>query len=311
MAKFEQIVNDARSSLSNTIDSGQVTLIVDNPVRFPSDGNFRIILETEVLLVTAISGSIFTVTRGAEGTTPAAHNAGVDVNSIITSASLKQRTADFIPLSTDEIIQNGNIQDSTGALAKAVDFTFFNQGGTTLVDLVNGSLRLESPVQTTLQLRGGRLIAPGTPYGVIMKFAASYYGDDGANNRQPSYGLHLAENATGKIVAIQFVNHSQIGVQKYTSPSAFDSDAVAEIDWLHNPVETFLRVRDNGTTIFFDTSQTGLYWTSIFSEARATFFTTAPDRVGFHINPQFDKDDAPAVPAVPNWNMSILHWSFE
>ena len=38
---------------------------------------------TEVIEVTAVSGSTWTVTRGAQGTTPIAHSAGFSVNLVI------------------------------------------------------------------------------------------------------------------------------------------------------------------------------------------------------------------------------------
>ena len=85
---MEQLANNAQSSLNGAITSGATSLVVNSAANFPTSGNFRITIDSEILLVTAVSGTTFTVTRGVEGTTAAGHSNGATVTHILTAASL-------------------------------------------------------------------------------------------------------------------------------------------------------------------------------------------------------------------------------
>jgi hypothetical protein len=84
----EQYANNAQSSLTAAVAAGDTTLTVGNASAFPASGNFRVIIDAEILLVTAVAGNTFTVTRGAEGTTAAAHAVGAYVTHVLTAAAL-------------------------------------------------------------------------------------------------------------------------------------------------------------------------------------------------------------------------------
>jgi hypothetical protein len=89
----EQFANSAQSTLSNAISSAASSLQVDNAAAFPTQGNFRILIDSELLLVTAVSGNTFTVTRAVESVAgvqlAAAHGAGATVTHVLTAASLQ------------------------------------------------------------------------------------------------------------------------------------------------------------------------------------------------------------------------------
>lgn len=90
----EKFSNAAQSTLSATITSGQTTLVVVSAASFPTAGTFRMICGSELMTVTGVAGATFTVTRGAEGTAPAAHTAGVAVTAILTAGALAQLSVD-------------------------------------------------------------------------------------------------------------------------------------------------------------------------------------------------------------------------
>lgn len=83
----EKFANNAIAKLSADIDSFSESLLVTDASKFPTSGNFRIKIEDELLLVTAVSGTSFTVTRGVEGTTAASHVAGTTLAHVLTVAS--------------------------------------------------------------------------------------------------------------------------------------------------------------------------------------------------------------------------------
>lgn len=81
----ENLANFAASTLALTMLSGDTTLTVNggDGALFPTvDGThapYVICVESELLTVTAKTGDVLTVTRGAEGTTAVGHTAGVAV----------------------------------------------------------------------------------------------------------------------------------------------------------------------------------------------------------------------------------------
>jgi len=85
----EQYVNNAISSLTGAITNVATTLTVASATNFPTAGNFHILIDSEIMVVTVVSGTTFTVTRGQEGTTAAAHASGAQVINILTAASLQ------------------------------------------------------------------------------------------------------------------------------------------------------------------------------------------------------------------------------
>jgi hypothetical protein len=86
---LEQYVNNPGSTLASAITSTTATtLSVTSATGYPTSGNFRILIDTELMLVTGVSGTTFTVTRGIESTTAATHLVMATVNAIITAGSL-------------------------------------------------------------------------------------------------------------------------------------------------------------------------------------------------------------------------------
>lgn len=98
----ERFTNHFSTTLSGTITSGATSLSVASATGLPTAGNFRIRVESEIMTVTAISGTTLTVTRGAEGTTAAAHNSGVAVDHILTAASLQKAVEENLAIGTVE-----------------------------------------------------------------------------------------------------------------------------------------------------------------------------------------------------------------
>lgn len=104
----EQFANFAQSSLSAPITAAQRTISVASAVTFPTQGNFRIVVQSfdpttqtptsapEIMLVTAVAGTQFTVTRAVESSTlfPAiAFASGALVTHITTAAVMQALSA--------------------------------------------------------------------------------------------------------------------------------------------------------------------------------------------------------------------------
>lgn len=80
------------ATLTGAIGAGDGSLTVSTAVPFPTVPQFRLLIENELILVTAVAGAVFTVTRGVEGTTAAAHAGGTGVFQVLTAAALGDTT---------------------------------------------------------------------------------------------------------------------------------------------------------------------------------------------------------------------------
>jgi hypothetical protein len=91
----EKYSNDAQTTLFSAIaDNIVTTLVVASAVLFPTTGNFRIRIDNEFMLVTGVSGTTFTVIRGIEGSTAAAHAASALVTQVFTAGGLEAGIVD-------------------------------------------------------------------------------------------------------------------------------------------------------------------------------------------------------------------------
>lgn len=94
----EQFANNAQTTLAAAVTAGATTITVSATTGFPSGPQFRIRVGDELMLVTAVSGATWTVTRGAEGTVAAPHAAGDSVTQVLTAGVLTALTG----LTTDQ-----------------------------------------------------------------------------------------------------------------------------------------------------------------------------------------------------------------
>lgn len=116
----EQFSNSAITVLVGGIGAGDPTLVVATAGRFPPIGQFRLIIESEILLVTGVAGTTFTVLRGQEGTTAVPHANGTQVTHIVTAGALAQFKADtFTP--GDDLTGSGTSQQVVGIQSVPVD----------------------------------------------------------------------------------------------------------------------------------------------------------------------------------------------
>jgi hypothetical protein len=91
---IEKFANNAATTLSAAITTTTATsCTVTDASTFPASGSFRIKIDGEILVVTAVAGGTFTITRGAEGTVAASHDNGADVIHLLTKGGLEARVA--------------------------------------------------------------------------------------------------------------------------------------------------------------------------------------------------------------------------
>lgn len=98
---IELYTNNASTTLSAAITTtGQTSITVTSTAPFPAAvtgvSQFRVMIDSEILIVTNVSGTTWTVSRGAESTTAATHINGTAVIHIVTAAAIRNLTGDDI-----------------------------------------------------------------------------------------------------------------------------------------------------------------------------------------------------------------------
>lgn len=83
--------NNVSGSLNANITSTDSSLIANGFASFPSSGQFTVIIESEIILVTGGAGtSTWTISRAQEGTTATSHNSGAIIYGTLTDGSLRR-----------------------------------------------------------------------------------------------------------------------------------------------------------------------------------------------------------------------------
>ena len=316
MATTEQYSNvlssqDPPATLNGTIGSGDGSLVVSSATLFPTIPQFHLVIEDEILLVTAVSGTTFTITRGAESTTPASHTSGVPVRIRLTKAALQgiggsvnidgtfasrpaAGTVGRFFLPSDGFASsrdNGTSWNSYGPIFLFTEpddsiFSWVNQGTASVVT-TNGGITLTMPgtgSSTNAALRVAT--APSTPYTITVYFAHSIL----FNKQFTRMGLVFRESSTGKFVSM-LLTDGTLYFTKWNSATAISADysnfAVAQtINWY--------QITDDGTNLIFRVSGDGINFQQIETRARTNFLAGGPNQIGFLVSannqgtPNFD-----------------------
>lgn len=132
----EQFTNFAITSLAIGIGTSDTTLTVSSITHFPTSPTFRITLsplnsfglptdpDPEIMLVTNITGKVFTITRGIEGSTIKTHAAGDNISHALTAAVIQSLAGNAgIPLTltdgSNTVANVGQITVSGGTVGGA------------------------------------------------------------------------------------------------------------------------------------------------------------------------------------------------
>jgi hypothetical protein len=94
---LEQFANKAITTLAANINDSTTDITVASATGFPSTVQYRITINSEIMLVTAGAGTTtWTVTRGAESTVAAAHTSGDAVSHVLTAESMDKAVTDIV-----------------------------------------------------------------------------------------------------------------------------------------------------------------------------------------------------------------------
>ncbi len=101
-------------------------------------------------------------------------------------------------------------------------------------------------------------------------------------------GLALYETSSGKITGIGLqinaVNNSALSVTTFNSTTSFGSNLANYLGFGTSSNYIWLRVKYDGVDVSYWYSGDGSSWQQVFTQAKAAFFTTNPDKFGYFCN---------------------------
>lgn len=99
----EVYINAGQSTLNGSIDNSQTSLVVTSASTFPAAGTFRCLISAEgantneIVTVTAVSGTTFTIIRASEAyagsSSASAHASGATITQVLTTEGLHQNVS--------------------------------------------------------------------------------------------------------------------------------------------------------------------------------------------------------------------------
>lgn len=315
----ELYTNNPGTTLNGSIISSDTTLVVASATGFPGAGNFRIRIDDEIILVTACSGTSWTVTRGAEGTTAAGHANGVDVNHVLTAGALdairtnisKVGTWSGIPSSG---MKSGDQYTCTDAPYKAiydgVSWRYFLQNNLTAGEVfppaLLGSWTWDNQGSSTIDtshgffdinfVRSGSVTArsyyravsfPKTIVALVQSRAHTFVPGTG-DGTDLGWGINVGDGS-GKLVTYGQSIYAPSGLAfmwlcKWTSTSSLSSNYSAQSisgpATAHAIANHWLKIEDDNTNLKFSWSINGQVWYQYETRGRTDHLGSGPTRAG-------------------------------
>lgn len=306
----EKYTNNGASTLNGGINNSTTTVVVTSAASFPTTGNFRILIDSEIMLVTTVSSNTFTVTRAHENTAAASHSDLAVVTHIFTAGAIDAIRSDQIQvgaygsrpaagkagnlyiandgpyLSHD----NGSVWTQYGLISKVVpvipgDFSWNNQLSATET-AYGGALVLTTEAGRASPSVVSRLkTAPTAPYTITMCFRVAHKPVTSGGLTNSWAGMIFRESGTDKRLNMGiFQNDTPNRVVSFSQPSATGSlSTVANlIISVTSPI--WFQISNDNTNLIWRYSPDGYQWNQIATEAKNAHFTTAPDQVGYCLN---------------------------
>lgn len=328
----EQFKNLASTTLNGDIDDTTTSVVVTSAMGF-TGGDFRVLIDSEIMKVTGVSGTTFTVVRHQEGTSAASHSSTTAVYHILTAGALDAHvqndmasydtyaskpaagTPGRIFLPTDGAFlerDNGSTWEKFGPIwpmtpPVAADFaTWVNQGTATITDN-KGAIYLQTNYNNGESLRICAKTYPTPPFTVEMALIPN---NPGTAFGAIGFGICVRDSVSGKI---QGYGPSPAGAASpinikgynYSSPTNGNSSITGWPTSVHI-VDTslvWLKYVDNSSNRIISISVDGYTWTQLVSLALTDYVT--PNQIGIFVNAYRGYDSTKGSAYV---GATFLHW---
>jgi hypothetical protein len=293
MATRKQFKNQGDDSLAATLLSGSLTMTVNDGAKFPTVGDYHLVLSSastyEVVVCTSRATNVLTITRAAEGTTAVEHPSGTRVTLTLTPESFRRYVADEVEMVHNNIaLCDYGIFDERKNRLTSADFTWVNQGTATVEDYEDGSICLEA--FGNVAAHNNRILEmdmPTAPFVVRAVCIPQLHNDNDSIKPLSMIGMCIRDSVGGRLWTNSIgmfdgaAIRDRLLVADYSATTTFSSfltnfDGAAgrnfhvfEIEYAANENVTF-RSSPNG------------YWWQIFNHDSSAY---AMDKIGFFAMP--------------------------
>ena len=326
----EQFKNLASTTLSGAIDNATTSVGVASAMGF-TGGNFRILVDSEIMLVTGVSGTTFTVARNQEGTAASAHSNGATVAHVLTAGALDahdqndlagydlyaNKPAAGVPgrifLPSDGLFierDNGSTWEKFGPVwpmtpPQSANFpTWVNQGAATCVDN-KGAIFLEAGNSSNEQLRARLQAYPTPPFTVDMAFLTNVFP---YSSPSITAGLCIRDSVSGKFQCYG-VGNTDLHIRGYNY-SSYSAASGGVTGWPgsgdnHQLEQNLIWVRyydDGASARVISISADGVTWQQMVSLTRTDYLT--PNQIGFFAN----GNPGYSTSYYLDTGITVLHW---
>jgi hypothetical protein len=323
----ELFKNLASTTLAEDLDDSETGVDVASAMGF-TGGDFRILVDSEIMKVTGVSGTTLTIARGQEGTAATAHSNGATVKHVLTAEALDAHdqndlaaydtfasrpaagTPGRIFLPSDGIFlerDNGSIWEKFGPIwpmtpPLAADFpTWVNQGTATFTD-TKGAPFLLAPVNTNANLRCRVKDYPAGSFTVEMAFIPHAW----TYSSSSLGGLCIRDSISMKLVVFGVMGSNgdqQIQAYNWNSPTSSSGNVTgAAACHLGETSLIWLKYYDDGATNrVISASVDGYNWAQVVSISRTDWIV--PNQIGVFANSYIGNGTSYVDTAI-----NLVHW---
>lgn len=303
----EKLTNNGTSTTTGAIDGATdpVTFTVASASSFPTSGNFRVVIDSEILKVTSVAGANFTASRAQEGSTIASHLSGATVAHVVTAASLPLLT------SLTDTFANRPAAGVAGRMFLPSDggFAFRDNGSSwDMWPFGLGPMNPNTADFTTWVNQSSYSIASNRGYNVISWTGTEFGSGENLGQRMKSlpggnwtmtlvvlhnkapggsgnFGIVMRNSSNSRIIGhgIRPSNNTYNGWQ-WSDSTTFNTNIFNDnVVGIGGPLH-MIRVSYDGTNYKFSQSCDFVNWHENRSVVAASSYIPAPDQIGYYLN---------------------------
>ena len=302
---MEQLSNAAVTTLASGINNSATTLSLTSATNFPTAGNFRILVESEIMKVTGVSGTTLTIVRGQEGTTAVSHSSGVAVAAVLTKSAVEALLGEqfqsgllsarpsapregTIWADTDsnyQYVYSGGAWNVKSPIfipaANKIDLSAWT--GVNLTDSTwtvrEGILTVRNTDNSGPDIKLYHKALPSSPYKINTSVRIQNWNINFFN-----VGISFYATGSGKLRLFQTNTTSggqAVTIEDYSSLTSYSGSTPA-VKFIYLPDIVRFQIEDDNTNWYFRFSMDGVNWILLYQCARNEFLTA--DKIAITVN---------------------------
>lgn len=283
----ETAVNNGITTVNEALDNSETVVTVADGSIFPAVGDFRVQVDLEIMLATGRATNDLTVIRGVDGTSAVTHSNGAAIVSPLTSKSIIDTVTQLDIIGGadggggEAVLRPFRLLDKNGVTLTASDFTWTDQGSSTLTDEAWGGLTAKI-VETTGAWKTLYKAAPTAPYKVTAHLSFGpgiLFGTSGTG-----MGLGFATSVDSKFVVGSIELGDACNGWRFTDGSTFSAvTATFNRQPDHDAQNVWVQIEDDNTNLHFRYSNDGIQFYTFARDPRTAFIAGAPNRIAWII----------------------------